>query len=419
MTLHPILAALRRHKAGVVLISLQIALTLAIVCNAVFIIGQRIERLNRPTGLNEQNLFMVEQGWVGAPTGDDAASIEKLDSMQLADLATLRNLPDVVSVAATNTMPLTNNSWGGGISLKPDQKHATTRTVFYMGDEQLIPTLQLHVVAGRAFNAGDIQHQGFRDTATPPVIIVTQPVADKLFPKGDALGKTVYLDGNRASTIIGIVERLQTSSADRSNDAVAFNAVLEPVRLDAFFSRYVVRTKPGREQAVMRNASAALYAANPMRVIDDDAADESGIRSFAQIRATAYEGDLGMAILMSVVCLILLCVTAAGIVGLTSFWVGQRHRQIGVRRALGARKIDILHYFQIENLLIAGGGVIVGVALAVGLNMLLMAHYEMARMPVSYMLTGVLAMLAIGQAAVFVPARRASNVPPVVATRAA
>ncbi|MGH8212002.1 MAG: ABC transporter permease, partial [Rhodanobacteraceae bacterium] len=42
MTLHPILAALRRHKAGVVLIALQIALTLAIVCNAIFIIGQRI-----------------------------------------------------------------------------------------------------------------------------------------------------------------------------------------------------------------------------------------------------------------------------------------------------------------------------------------------------------------------------------------
>jgi putative ABC transport system permease protein len=118
-------------------------------------------------------------------------------------------------------------------------------------------------------------------------------------------------------------------------------------------------------------------------------------------------------------CLILLCVTAAGFVGLTCFWVGQRHRQIGVRRALGARKIDILHYFQIENLLIAGVGVVLGVVLAVGLNMWLMTHYEMTRIPLLYVVTGVLAMLAIGQGAVFVPARRASNVPPVEATRAA
>ena len=151
-----------------------------------------------------------------------------------------------------------------------------------------------------------------------------------------------------------------------------------------------------------------------MRVLDDDS-----IKSFTDIRARAYRADVGMAVLMGVICLILLCVTAAGIVGLTSFWVGQRHRQIGVRRALGARKIDILHYFQIENLLIAGIGVVVGVLLAVGLNLWLMTHYEMTRIPVSYVVTGVLAMLAIGQAAVFVPARRASNVSPVSATRAA
>ncbi|HUH55782.1 MAG TPA: peptide ABC transporter permease, partial [Rhodanobacter sp.] len=66
----------------------------------------------------------------------------------------------------------------------------------------------------------------------------------------------------------------------------------------------------------------------------------------------------------------------------------------------------------------AGTGVVIGVLLAVGLNQWLMSHYEMTRIPVLYVLTGVLAMLAIGQAAVFVPARRASNVPPVVATRA-
>jgi putative ABC transport system permease protein len=114
---------------------------------------------------------------------------------------------------------------------------------------------------------------------------------------------------------------------------------------------------------------------------------------------------------------ILLAVTAAGIVGLTSFWVGQRHRQIGVRRALGARKIDILHYFQLENLLIAGVGAVIGIALAIGLNMVLIQNFEMDRMPVIYVLCGLVVVMVLGQAAVFVPARRASNVPPVVATR--
>lgn len=162
----------------------------------------------------------------------------------------------------------------------------------------------------------------------------------------------------------------------------------------------------------MREAAPALYKVNPMRVLDDDS-----VRSFADIRAHAYRADVGMAILMGVICLILLAVTAAGIVGLTSFWVGQRHKQIGVRRALGARKVDILHYFQTENLLIAGGGAVVGVVLALGLNLLLMRYFAMAHLPIAYVLAGVAAVLALGQGAVFVPARRASNVPPVVATR--
>jgi putative ABC transport system permease protein len=145
--------------------------------------------------------------------------------------------------------------------------------------------------------------------------------------------------------------------------------------------------------------------------------DGKGARSFSDIRANTYRADRGMAILMGVICLILLAVTGAGIVGLTSFWVGQRHKQIGVRRALGARKVDILRYFQTENLLIAGGGALAGIVLAIGLNLWLMHRFEMDRIPVAYVLLGVAVVLALGQLAVFAPARRAANVPPVVATR--
>ncbi len=416
MTMHPILAALRKHKAGVVLIALQIALTLAIVCNAVFIIGQRIERVNRPTGLDESNLFLVTQQWVGAPGEDAPGGVDKLDAMLLEDLAALRQLPDVASVAAINSMPLINSSWNGVVSNKPgdtrENGKSLTRTTYYFGDDQMLTALGVRLVAGRAFNAGDVQHQGFRDQRDPSVVILTKALADKMFP-GGATGKSVYLNGGGAhATVIGVVERMQVPSAG-AGDETAWNATLAPTRLNANFSRYAVRAKPGRLDAAMQAVTPALYKVNPMRVLDDDS-----VRSFARIRDKAYRADRGMAILMGVVCLILLCVTAAGIVGLTSFWVGQRHRQIGVRRALGARKSDILHYFQIENLLIAGTGVVIGTLLTMGLNMWLMTHYEMTRIPVMYVITGVLAMLAIGQAAVFVPARRASNVPPVVATRA-
>jgi putative ABC transport system permease protein len=418
MTLPPILAALKKHKAGVTLITLQIALTLAIVCNAVFIIGQRIDRIERPSGINENNLFLVTQSGVGAPSGDDEASVDKLDAMQQTDVATLSNLPDVESAIAINTLPLLNSTWSGGIGLKPDQQSSTAQAAFYFGTEEMIPALGLKLVAGRNFTRSDVTHMGFRGHNRPPIVIVTKALADKLFPKGDALGKTIYVDRDAPSTIVGIVERMQVPSPDSWANDWFWNSVLIPTRLDAGFARYAVRAKPGRLDAAMREAPKALFASNPMRVIETggDFEDRS-VHSFTEIRAHAYRADRGMAILMGVICLILLCVTAAGIVGLTSFWVGQRRKQIGIRRALGATRVDILRYFQTENLLIAGAGVVLGAILAVGLNLWMMKQFAMDRMSLLYVLVGVVALLALGQGAVFAPARRASRVSPVEATR--
>jgi putative ABC transport system permease protein len=416
MTVHPILAALRKHKAGVVLIALQIALTLAIVCNAIFIIGQRIERVDRPTGIDESNLFVVSQQWVGAPSAEDAAGVEKLDSMLRADIAALRGLPGVTAVTPINSLPLLNSSWTGAMSLKPGDvrdQNASLHTAFYFSDEQVFPALGLKLVAGRAFNAGDVNHQAFRDQRGPDIVIVTKAIADKLFPGGSAVGKTVYLNGSsKPSTIVGVVERMQIPATGSWGNSFTWYSTLVPTRLNSYFARYAVRTRSGQLDAAMRAVAPALYKVDPMRVLDDDS-----VRSFAEVRARAYRADIGMAVLMSVICLILIAVTAAGIVGLTSFWVGQRRKQIGVRRALGARKVDILRYFQTENLMIAGGGAVVGVLLAIGLNLLLMQHFEMDRLPILYVLVGVVVVMALGQAAVFVPARRAADVPPVVATR--
>lgn len=418
MSVHPILSALRMHKAGTVLIALQIALTLAIVCNAVFIIGDRIERVNRPTGLDEGNLFLISQQWVGAPSGTDAAASDKLDSLMQQDIATLRQIPGVVSVTPTNSLPLFQSAWTGIIATHPaikvQDKSSYNRTAFYFMDEHGLSTLGLSLVAGRNFNALEVTQNHTGNTFEAPVIIVTRKLADKLFPDGHALGQTVYLNGGSLpSSVIGIVARMQTPRMGQSAGSFAYNSALVPQRLNGAFSRYAVRTQPGQLDAVMQAAGAALHKANPMRVVDND----SGIKDFAEIRAEAYKGDVGMAILMGIICVILVLVTGAGIVGLTSFWVGQRRKQIGVRRALGARKADILRYFQIENLLIAGGGAMLGIVLGIGLNLILMRRFEMERLPIAYVLVGVVVVLVLGQAAAFVPARRAAEVPPVVATR--
>ncbi|MEP6882486.1 MAG: peptide ABC transporter permease, partial [Dokdonella sp.] len=65
MEIRPILSALMRSKVSMILIGVQVALTLAIVCNALFIIGQRLEHMGRPSGMNEADTFYFGSGGFG------------------------------------------------------------------------------------------------------------------------------------------------------------------------------------------------------------------------------------------------------------------------------------------------------------------------------------------------------------------
>ncbi|MHA6204487.1 ABC transporter permease [Dyella soli] len=407
MQIKPILSALRRHKAGTFLIAMQIALTLAIVCNALFIIQQRVSHLSEPSGLDEANIFIVQNEWVGSYTSEQA------DAKIREDLAVMRQIPGVAEVTPSNSYPLRGGGWDDSVKLKPDQLQDTSGATIYFADDHFIDTLRLKLIAGRNFRAEEITRMDMRDRLSPPVVIVTRALAEKLFPGGEAVGKTIYLIGGPA-TIVGVVELLQAQSVERWASGFAYRSVLIPKRLAVSLGTfYIVRTQPGQLDAAMRATPKALFEHNPRRIIND----EDGVLSFAQVRAKAYERDRGMAILMGVICIALLAITAAGIVGLTSFWVGQRRKQIGVRRALGATQQDILHYFMTENLLISSGGVLVGALLAVAINLWLVTRFEMHRLSLLYLLMGVVILLLLGQGAVLAPALRASRVPPVEATR--
>ena len=109
--------------------------------------------------------------------------------------------------------------------------------------------------------------------------------------------------------------------------------------------------------------------------------------------------------------------TSLGIVGLASFWVSQRHRQIGIRRALGATRRDILQYFQAENFLIVSFGIVAGLALTIALNIVLIKYYGASPLPAIYLPLSAVVVWLLGQLAVLKPALQAAAVPPAVATR--
>jgi putative ABC transport system permease protein len=106
-----------------------------------------------------------------------------------------------------------------------------------------------------------------------------------------------------------------------------------------------------------------------------------------------------------------------GIIGLASFNVSRRTRQIGIRRALGASKPAVVRYFLVENSIISAVGLVVGAALSIGLNIAMVEAFSLEPLAWYVIPAGMLALWAVGQAAVAGPARRASNIAPSIATR--
>jgi putative ABC transport system permease protein len=141
------------------------------------------------------------------------------------------------------------------------------------------------------------------------------------------------------------------------------------------------------------------------------------VQTLTEARREVYRDDRGLALILAVVCAVLLAITAFGIVGLTSYWVAQRRRQIGIRRALGATRGAVVRYFQTENLMIAATGAVVGIVLAITLNLWMVSSFQLERLHNSYAVGGAVIVLLLGQLAVLWPALRAASIPPALATR--
>lgn len=408
MEFAPIIAALARNKAGVLFVVLQIALTVAIVCNSLSIIQQQRQRMARPSGLDEADIFAMQNRWT-VGTADLAPLIR-------ADVAALHTLPGVIDAVAINSYPLRGYGLSWGIALSPGQKQLSVQHVaVYMGGAQALPTFGGRLIAGRWFTADEISNIRLADLgqAPPAIMVVTQALARSLFPGGNALGRTVFLnmDSRVPTRIIGIVQRAQAPWVEIEDaDFTDNSSMFWPYQYVDGRLVYLVRTQPGRLDAVMRGARSKLFSLSSARVIDE-------VQTIAEARAQMYRSDRALAVTLAALSVLLLAVTGCGIVGMTAYWVAQRRGQIGIRRALGARRVDILRYFHGENLLITGGGAVIGIALGVGLNLWLAASVQIARVGIGFVCVGAVVVLCLSQAAVLWPALRAASVPPAEATR--
>ncbi len=393
MDIRPVFTALTRNRTGALLVALQVAIALAVIANAFFIIEQRLEKLHRPTGIDTPNLIFLQSYGYAAEYDQDATRRD--------DLALLRSLPGVVDATPVNSVPLS----GGGSSMNYQRAAKLELNPapgnYFEVDGHFLGTFGLELVAGRNFAPQEFLDK-LTDANLPPVVIVTESMARQLFGAEPAVGRRVYDSTGGSAEVVGVVRDMLGSWVNSTHPKVT-ELVFHPNGSAGPQARYAVRTQPGERARLIPLIEQRLEAAGRGRTI-------TWVRPHEFWLERTYQGDTRMVVFLA---------TLAGlrIVGLATFQVNARRKQIGTRRALGARRRDILGYFLVENAMLAAGGSVLGLALAYIGSGWLVRTFQLPALPPGYVLATALGIALLGQLAVLWPARRAAAIEPAIATR--
>lgn len=399
MNIKPIFSAMLRNKTGPILIALQVAITLAIIANSAFIINERVEKMNRPTGMDDQNLVFAQSAGFG-PGYDHYATLQQ-------DLEALRALPGVVSAGYMNRPPLTGGGSSTSLSPTPEPDSGDEQgTAYWSVDDKGTEALGLKIVAGRSFNATEIRREA--EVKGPgDIALVTRAYAQALFGDESAVGKLMYTGLGQPIRIIGVIEHMQGAWVgwEHLDRNTIYPLIEEPPNLG-----YVIRVEPGLADSMVPVIEAKLQEINRNRVV-------TFVRTLREYMARSYRNDSAMVKMLTAVSALLVAVTALGIVGLAAFNVNQRRKQIGTRRALGASRSDILKHFLTEALMITTIGTVLGIVLAFAMSWWLGTQFNLPRMDWWYVVPAAGGLLVIGVLSVLGPARRATLISPALATR--
>ena len=398
MEFGPIVRALTRNKVRALLIILQIAITLAVITNAINMISAERVKMQKASGFDDDNLLWVRSRPFAEAYNERSFRITTTQS----DVRSLAAIPGVRGVANTNFLP-----WQGGGSsgeVKAGGGDGTLyRTQVYTSSPGITDTLGVRIVSGRTLKESDIDLDPNSTTST---IIISRELEKLVFKGQSAVGRQLIERDNSVDNIVGVFDPF-------------YNPYGWPIHTYGYFAagvvsrsgaNYLVRIEPGKMKQVIPMIEKGLLAVNDGRNVEQKTIGEIKDRYFTESRIV-----IGA---MTTVIVLLIIVTGLGIVGVTSFNVTERRKQIGTRRALGATKPAIIRHFLLENWIITNSGVILGLALAYGLNFALVTNTEGVKLDWRFVAGGVILMWAQGIFATLAPATRAAAVSPVIATRA-
>ncbi|MFL5374299.1 MAG: ABC transporter permease [Myxococcales bacterium] len=384
-SLKQVAGALRSRAVAFSILIVQIVVGMVVVSHVVVLIDLFLEQ-HRLTGADMDGSFSIT-------SEDDDVSLPTEDLRVLASLSGVRHAAWVAS-GPIHSRRLPDTVEAAGRSAQAWEVYGTSDAPAALGFE---------VVKGRALVPAD------EGALAPRPILITAALARVLFESGEPIDRTIASHGVVAAyRVVGV---LREASIVPPFADFAGNVLVAPGRpVEARHAEYVVNVDAAHRLAFASAVEAGLRARAPRRFLRIETLQASQERT--------YQGRSGSMIIFGSIAALVLGVVLLGSTGMSAFLVAERLREIGIRRALGARRRDIGAYFLFENFAVTSLGVLAGAVLSVvATQRLAQRAIPFAVLDFRHLFLSIILFWVTGLLAASMPALRASRVPPSVASK--
>jgi len=384
--------ALRANKVRAMLTSLGV-----IIGSASIVLVVTVALTSKKFVLSQIESIGSNLVWVELVRRPDIAQPLSYE-MTVEDLEATRSIPNVIEVAGTRELPMSVIVSG------------VERPVNLVGVTEGYQTIRrLLVLRGRYFDAGDMEMRS-------KVCLITTQLADRIFGQENPVGKLMRA-GELTFTVIGVFrERVETFGLSDIQE----NSVIIPFTLMKYYTGMeVVRlldAQAARAEdvpSVQRQLSQLLQSRHPEGA-------EYKVQSLTAILGAARNISLALTILLIVIALIALLISGVGIMNIMLVTVQERTREIGIRKAIGAARREIMYQFLFESIVISGGGavigILIGIAIPVTAQFFLPGNLRVPVSPLSVIVAFVVS-CSTGLFFGYLPANQAASLEPVESLR--
>jgi predicted permease len=406
---------LRHNRLRGILVAAEMALAVILVAGAALMIRTFVGLRSAQPGFDPHNVITMQTSLSGGRYDTTA----KAENMTRQVLDHIEALSGVRAATATVALPVS-----GGIDLPFTLEGVPpAKGDLYNGDEQwrfisphYFSALSVPLLRGRAFDV--------RDTGkSEHVAIVNQAFAKKYWPKGDPVGQRMTIGKGLgpefeepARQIVGMVGNVRETGLKDVDEPVMYipqsqtTDGLTKLANSVIPLSWIVHTAsdPAAFTAAIQREMLSVdnqLATSKIRTMDQVVSESTARQNFNMLLLTIFAG---LALLLA----------AIGIYGLMSYTVEQRTQELGIRMALGASRGDMLKLVVRQGMLLAGIGVVIGLAASFGLNRLLanLLFGVKTTDPTTYVAVAVI-LVSVALLATYIPARRATKIDPLVALR--